>query len=219
LITASEGNLSARCGPGRLWITPSGVPKDAVAPEDLVAVDLEGRPIGGGRPSSELLMHLALYRERPDVEAAVHAHPPAATAFAAAGCVPDPAVMPESMVLLHPVRLVPYGAPSTEELAAQLAPLVAGCDTFLLAHHGALTAGRNVAEALFRMQALERLAEITLTAGPLGGPRRLGEAELESLEEIRRAYMKSPPPELKGAAPFGPPQRPASVQGGEKGRC
>ncbi len=179
---ATDGNVSARLGPGSLLVTPAGREKGSLEPGELLVVDLEGRVLEGeGRPSTEVPMHLLCYRRRGDVGGVVHAHPPVATAFAAAGVPLDAPVMPEIVLTVGPVPLVPYATPGTEELARALEPLVDGHDAFLLASHGVLTLGRDVREALHRMERVEHLAKVTLAARLLGGPRSLTDSEVLSL--------------------------------------
>ena len=126
-------------------------------------------------------MHLLCYRQRGDVGAVVHAHPPVATAFAAAGVHLDAPVMPEIVLTVGAIPLVPYATPGTEELARALEPWVDDHDAFLLASHGVLTLGRDVREALHRMERVEHLAKVTLAARLLGGPRPLSDAQVVSL--------------------------------------
>lgn len=179
---ATDGNVSARLGPDRLLLTPSGKEKGSLAPEDLLVVDLAGRVVeGGGRPSTETPMHLLCYRKRGDVGGVVHAHPPVATAFAAAGVPLDAPVMPEIVVTVGAVPLVPYATPGTEELALALEPWIECHDAFLLASHGVLALGRDVREALHRMERVEHLARVTLASRLLGGPRSLTDAQVVSL--------------------------------------
>ena len=179
---ATDGNVSARLGSASLLVTPAGREKESLAPEELLVVDLEGRVLeGAGRPSTEMPMHLLCYRRRRDVGGIVHAHPPVATAFAVAGVPLDAPIMPETVLTVGPVPLVPYAAPGTEELARALEPWVDDHDAFLLASHGVLTLGRDVREALHRMERVEHLAKVTLAARLLGGPRALTGAQVVSL--------------------------------------
>ena len=191
---ATDGNISARLGPHALLVTPAGREKGGLSPEELLVVDLEGTVVGGaGRPSTETPMHLLCYRRRGDVGGVVHAHPPVATAFAAAGVPLDAPVMPEIVLTVGAIPLVPYATPGTEELARALEPWVDGHDAFLLASHGVLTLGRDVREALHRMERVEHLAKVTLAARLLGGPRPLTDTQVVSL--------------LAGAVPSGPGSR------------
>lgn len=179
---ATDGNVSARLGPGRFLVTPAGREKGSLLPEELLVVDAAGRVLeGDGRPSTETPMHLLCYRRRPDVHGIVHAHPPVATAFAASGVSLDAPVMPEIVLTVGPVPLVPYATPGTEELAAALEPWVAGRDAFLLASHGVLALGSDLREALHRMERVEHLAKVTLAARLLGGPQPLSAAQVVSL--------------------------------------
>ncbi len=179
---ATDGNISARLGPHALLVTPAGREKGGLSPDDLLLVDLEGTVVAGtGHPSTETPMHLLCYRRRGDVGGVVHAHPPVATAFAAAGMSLDAPVMPEIVLTVGAIPLVPYATPGTEELARALEPWVDDHDAFLLASHGVLTLGRDVREALHRMERVEHLAKVTLAARLLGGPRPLTDAQVVSL--------------------------------------
>lgn len=186
LVGAGEGNLTARLGPDRLLCTPSGACKGQMRAEDLVVLDLEGRPVGPGSPSSEMRMHLRVYRRRPDCMVAVHAHPLAATGFALAGAgIPDD-LLPEAAAVLGPVALVPFAMPGTEELADALDPFLAQHKTLLIGSHGALALGRDPMDACRRMETLERVAQIVLNARALGGTRPMpGPA----LERIRAEWL------------------------------
>ena len=191
---ATDGNVSQRLGPHALLVTPAGREKGGLSPEELLLVDLEGTIVEGeGRPSTETPMHLFCYRRRGDVGGVVHAHPPVATAFAAAGGPLDAPVMPEIVLTVGAIPLVPYATPGTEELARALEPWIDRHDAFLLASHGVLTLGRDVREALHRMERVEHLAKVTLAARLLGGPRPLSDAQVVSL--------------FSGGAPPGPPSR------------
>jgi L-fuculose-phosphate aldolase len=190
LVTAEDGNLSARLGPDRFLITATGVPKGELTPRDIVTVDAEGRPQGAERPSLELGMHLAVYRLRPDVNAVVHAHPPTALGFALAGRDLTRPLVPEVVVHLGSVPLAPYAVPGSPQLEAAIAPLVPGHQGILLANHGAITLGASVEQARTRMEILEHLARITLVAEVLGGARPLTDAQTEAL----LALVASPPP-------------------------
>ena len=165
LIGAGEGNVSCRLGPGRLLVTPAGASKALLGPADLVVVDLTGAKLRGrGRPSSELRMHLAAYAARPDAQAAVHAHPLTAVALTVAGLPLPNDVMPEASVVLGQVALAPFATPGTDEVPRALAPLLVRHDVILLERHGALALGHTLAEALDRIETLERVARVALLA-------------------------------------------------------
>lgn len=192
LIAGNEGNISVRCGE-ELLVTPGGVCKGFLRPEDIVTTDLEGRP-REGRATSEILMHAAVYRRRPDVTAVVHAHPPTATGFAVAGVPLDRPVLAEPVVTLGPVPVIPYGTPSTADLAERVAVAVDTAHALLLANHGALTVGETLDRAWERMETLEQFARITLVARLLGRERELPAADVARLLSLRAAAGYPPPP-------------------------
>jgi L-fuculose-phosphate aldolase len=208
LIAGTEGNVSVRCGE-ELVVTPGGVCKGFLAPEDLVTTDLEGRPRGGGRATSEILMHAAVYRRRSDVGAVVHAHPPVATGFAVAGLSLDRPSLAEPVVTLGPVPVIPYETPSTSGLAERVADGIVAAHALLLANHGALTVGEALFRAWERMETLEQFARISLVARLLGRERELEADDVERLEALRATAGYPPPPARaavqagiqKGAAP------------------
>lgn len=181
LVGGSEGNVSVRLDQA-LVATPSGACKGFLRPDELVVTDLEGRPLAGeARPSSELRMHVRIYRSRPDVRAVVHAHPPTATGFAIAGEGLDECVVPEVIASLGRVPIVPYGTPSTEELPERLAPYVASHDALLLANHGVVTFASTLARAIDLMESIEQAARSLLTARLLGRVQRLSREEVDRL--------------------------------------
>lgn len=173
LVGAAEGNISVRLDEERLLSTPSGVSKGHLRPEDMVIIDRRGNPLGASRPSSEIKMHLRIYDRRPDCMAVVHAHPPIASGFALAGeTIPDD-LLPEAAYVLGPVALVPFGMPGTDEVPNGLDPLLANHKTFLLANHGATVMGKDLFDALYRMETLERVARMIYVARVLGTPREV----------------------------------------------
>jgi L-fuculose-phosphate aldolase len=185
LIAGPDGNVSVRVGADRIVVTPSGMSKVDVTEGSLVEVGLDGRPLGGaGRASSELRMHLALYRARPDARAVVHAHPPTATGFGVAGETIPERVLPEVICQMGAVALVPYATPGTDEAAAVFAPFLAGHDAFLMANHGATTLGPTLEAAHQRMESLEHAARIVLAARLLGRVIPLTDAQFAELHRI-----------------------------------
>lgn len=200
LLAGAEGNVSVRLVDGSVLVTPSGTDKAAMTAEAVLRVRAEGTgrhevvtgpPDGragrdtSGRPSSELEMHLSCYAARPDVTAVVHAHPPAATAFATAGVPLPDDVLPELPVVVGPVALVPYGRPGTAALSDAMRPFLAGHDLFLLANHGVTATGRTLEEAMLRMESAEQAARILLGARLLGGARPLPAGERDALAALR----------------------------------
>ncbi|MFQ5745436.1 MAG: class II aldolase/adducin family protein, partial [Acidobacteriota bacterium] len=162
ILASTEGNMSVRLGEDRILTTPTGVNKGFMGTDDLVVTDLQGKPEGSGQPSSEVLMHLAIYRERQDVRAVVHAHPPVATGYAVAGKQLPAAVLAEVVTSLGCIPIAPYGTPSTPALADAVAEPIRTYDALLLANHGTLTVGIDLQQAEERMYQLEHFAEVSL---------------------------------------------------------
>ena len=204
LLAGAEGNLSCRLPNGELLVTASGVDKGAIDHTDVLRVHADGTPCHDERerarsrdprtrditrrPSSELGMHLACYAARADVQAIVHAHPPAATGFAAAG-IPIPAdVLPELPVVVGPIALVPYGRPGTPALADAMRPFLASHEVFLLANHGVTALGRSIEDALLRMESVEQSARILAVARLLGGAQSLPPVEAAVLASLHPRY-------------------------------
>ena len=182
LIVGGEGNVSARLSDGTILVTPSGASKVDVGEDDLVIVDLQGRLVAGsGRPSSELGMHLRIYERRSDIGAVVHAHPPFATAFAVAGLDLMEPVLPEVLMLLGGVPLVPYASPGTPALADAIEPFLPLHDAILMANHGATAFGSTLSSAHQRMETLEHAARILFTARALGRVTALTDAQRDVL--------------------------------------
>jgi L-fuculose-phosphate aldolase len=196
LIAGQDGNLSVRLSPTRLLVTPSGLIKALLEPADMVEVDLSGRKVRGRHnPTSELDLHLRILRGRPDVGAVVHAHPPHATGFGVAGEGFDKFVLPELILSVGQVPLVPYGTPGTPELGQRVEPYIAGHDALLLANHGAVTVGPTLDAAWIRMESLEHAARILLTARSLGRVTELTTDAAARLEARRRAAWEQPEPD------------------------
>jgi L-fuculose-phosphate aldolase len=169
LVAGPDGNVSVRLRDDVILVTPSGMSKVDVTPDDLVEVGLDGRVLAGARtPSSELRMHLRIYARRPDARAVVHAHPPTATGFAVAGESFMAPVLPEVMLQMGAVPLVPYATPGTDALADLFEPYLSEHDAFLMANHGATTLGPTLDVAHQRMESLEHAARILLAARALG---------------------------------------------------
>jgi L-fuculose-phosphate aldolase len=189
LIAATDGNLSVRLDHARILCTPTLMSKGLMAPDDLVVVDQQGRKVSGTREvSSEIAMHLLIYRRRPDVNAVVHAHPPTATGYAAAGIALDRALCSEIIVTLGSVPLASYETPGTPELAEALAPLVAEHDAILMANHGVVTCGADLLNAYMNMETVEHFAKIALVTHLLGKQQTLTDQHVDKLREIRMKY-------------------------------
>jgi len=193
---SNDGNISVRLGAERLLMTPKGVCKGFMTPDMLCITDLEGRKLEGQRdPSSEMLMHLEVYRQRPDVQAVVHAHPPTATGFAVAGIPLDRAVLAEVVTTLGSVPIAAYATPSTRELPLAVRQYVKAHDGMLLANHGALTVGTDVFSAYYKMETIEHFAKISLVARLLGREHLISREEVDRLQQLRGSYgIQAPAP-------------------------
>ena len=193
---SNDGNISVRLGADRLLMTPKSVSKGFMTPDMMCITDLDGRKLQGDRdPSSEMLMHLEVYRERPDVRAVVHAHPPIATGFAVAGIPLDRAVLAEVLTTLGSIPIAEYATPSTRELPDAVRKYIKAHDGMLLANHGALTVGPDLYGAYFKMETIEHFAKISLVARLLGRENLISREEVMRLQELRGTYgIKAPAP-------------------------
>jgi L-fuculose-phosphate aldolase len=195
-IASNDGNISARLDDRRLITTPKSVSKGFMTPDMMVIVDYDGHKVSGERdPSTELPMHLEVYRNRPDVGAVVHAHPPLATGFAVAGIPLTRAVLAEVITTLGSIPIAEYGTPSTGELPEAVRKYIKAHDGMLLANHGAVTCGSDVMSAYFKMETIEHFAKISLVARLLGGENLISREEVHRLQGLRGMYgIPSPAP-------------------------
>lgn len=197
-IAACDGNLSVRLNRNQVLVTPTAMSKGEMKPTDLVIVDMAGRKLKGRREvTSEIGMHLLIYRMRPDVNAIVHAHPRTATGFAAAGIALDQPLACEVVIGLGQIPLAPYGTPGTPELARTLEPLVPQYDAILMANHGVVTYGSDLQSAYMKMETVEHFAQIALVTHILGRQQLLEPEEIEQLIAARSKYLG-----VKSAAPM-----------------
>ncbi len=190
-VAATDGNISARWGEDKVLVTPSGVSKGLMSPGDLLVTDLEGRLLdeaGGGKPSSEFPLHLQAYRQRPDVRAVVHAHPPVAIACSIAGLSLEPCVIPEVVVMLGSIPTAPYATPGTPEGAEVIRELILTRDALLLDHHGVVAVGSSPMDAYLKLEKVEHAAQIILAARQLGRVTPLKPEQVEKLIDIRRRH-------------------------------
>ena len=196
-VASNDGNISTRIDKSRLLTTPKSVPKGYMTPDMMVIVDYEGKKLAGDRDaSSELPMHLEIYRNRPDVNAVVHAHPPTATGFATAGVPLTRAVLAEVVTTLGSIPIAEYGTPSTAELPAAVRKYIKAHDGMLLANHGAVTCGTDVMSAYYKMETIEHFAKISLVARLLGGENLISREEVERLQGLRGMYGIAAPAPL-----------------------
>lgn len=189
-VSANDGNITVRTGENRIWVTPTGVSKGYMTEDMLICVDLNGALLeGSGKASSELNMHLRVYRENPEVRAVVHAHPMAATAFAIARIPLDIALMTESVIGLGVVPVARYATAGTPQVAESIAPFCRDYNAVLLANHGALTWGSDAMQAYYRMESLETYATMMMHLGYLNRPAQiLNRSQLEELLQMRRNF-------------------------------
>ena len=189
-VAAFDGNLSVRLKGDRILVTPTCVSKGAMKPADLVIVDLEGKRVAGHRNvTSEIGMHLLIYRTRPEVQAIVHAHPPTATGFAAAGMPLTEPLVCEVVMGLGCIPLARYGTPGTSELAQTLEPYVPSYDAILMSNHGVVTYGDTIEHAYMKMETVEHFAQIALVTHLLGQQQPLKQVEIEKLMLARTKYF------------------------------
>src|SRR6266487_1430964 len=186
-VVSSDGNVTVLLDDGRVLATPTMTCKGRTTEDMLAVTDLEGRPLNDRRASSELAMHLLIYRERPDVKAVCHAHPPNGTAFAVAGLPIDQPILSEVILTLGCVPLAEYGTPSTEELTNAMRPLVKHHNALLMANHGAVAYGSDLWQAFDRLETLEHTAKIAILARMLGGSKNLPADAIEKLINVREA--------------------------------
>jgi len=188
-VAANDGNISVRLDPERVLCTPTGVSKGMMAPDDLIICDMKGNKLWGRKErTSEIEMHLTVYNMRPEINAVVHAHPPVATGYAAAGKALIEALLPEVVIALGCVPLAGYGLPGTEELIKPMIPLIPKYDALMMANHGAVCYGEELYKAFFKMETVEHYARISLVAELLGGAKVLPRQEVDKLLEARTRY-------------------------------
>lgn len=191
MVAANDGNISVKIGENEFLCTPTGVSKGFMTPEYICKVDANGDVIQayeGFKPSSEIKMHMRVYKERPDVKAVVHAHPMYATSFAIAGIPLTEPIMPEAVIALGCVPIAEYGTPSTDEIPDAVSKYLQYYDAVLLANHGALSYSDSLLNAYHKMESVEFYAQLLYQAKVLGGPKHLTDAQVEGLYEIRRKF-------------------------------
>lgn len=188
-VASNDGNISSRLGRDRILITPTGVSKGFMNSDDLIILDLNGNVIKGKKkPSSETAMHLNIYKDRPDINSICHAHPPYATGFAVAGIPLTKMILPEVIIVLGKIPLVEYGTTGTKRLYSMIAKYISDYDAFLLANHGAVTLGKDVMDAYYKMETLEHAAHIQFIAKQLGSIKTLRKTQTEELIALRDKF-------------------------------
>ncbi len=191
MVASNDGNISVKLNDNEFLCTPTGVSKGFMTPEYICKVDAEGNVIQankGFRPSSEIKMHMRVYKNRPDVNAVVHAHPLYATGFAIAGIPLTQPIMPEAVIALGCVPIAEYGTPSTNEIPDAVEKYLQSFDAVLLENHGALTFSDSLLNAYHKMESVEFYARLLYISKQLGGPNELSESQVQRLYEIRRQF-------------------------------
>jgi len=214
-VASNDGNISIRLDDATILTTPKSVSKGFMTPDMMVVTDLSGKKIRGTRDaSSELLMHLEVYKNRPDARSVVHAHPPTATGFAVAGIPLDRAVLAEVVTTLGSIPIAEYGTPSTPELPEAVRKYIKAHDGLLLANHGALTVAGDVFAAYYKMETIEHFARISLVARQLGREHLLSRDEVTRLQGLRGSYGIASPAPICADGTMSPPsdQDPATCQ-------
>lgn len=190
-VAANDGNVSVKLEDGTFLATPTGISKSFITPEKIVHIDKDANIIeanGDYRPSSEIKMHLRCYKEREDVGAVLHAHPPVATGYAVANVPLDEYSMIETVIAIGSIPVTPYGTPSTYEVPDAIAPYLGEHDVVLLQNHGALSVGADLLTAYYRMETLELFAKISLNVHLLGGAKEISRPNIDKLISMRANY-------------------------------
>jgi L-fuculose-phosphate aldolase len=186
-LAGSDGNISLRMEDNRILITPAGKPKGRLDPTDLLVLNPDGQRLEGcGSPTTEMAMHLAVYRARPEVNACVHTHPPYTTAFAVTGISLPDDVLPEVVVSVGAIPICEYAPPGTEAVPKSLMPYIQTDNAFLLRNHGLLTIGRTLEEACNRHETVEHYARILWLTKQLGDWHRIPREDFQRLTRIRQ---------------------------------
>jgi len=204
LVIGRDGNISARLDDDRILVTPSGLCKGMMSEEQLIVIDMQGRradsPTDANRhlrPTSEIAMHLEVYRRRPDAGAVVHAHPPHAIALSIAGVSLTDCMLPEAIVFLGLIQTTPYATPSSPENAAAIRRLIANHDAILLQRHGSLVVGADPLDAFFKTETLEQIARVTFMLQLLGRGDPLPPEQVQKLLAQREALGYARPGEAE----------------------
>lgn len=184
-VVSSDGNVSIRLDENRVIATPTMTCKGRMTEDSLAITDMDGKPLNDKKASSELAMHLLIYKMRPDIKAVCHAHPPHGTAFAVAGLAIDQPILSEVILTLGCVPLTNYGTPSTDELTESMKPFIEHHNALLMANHGAVAYGEDLWQAFDRLETLEHTAKIAILAKTLGGANDLPKEAISKLITIR----------------------------------
>ena len=192
-VEGTSGNISARLDDERILATPSGLAKGRMTPDQLIVVNMDGEKVGPYtdanydlNPTSEILLHLECYHQRPDVNGVVHAHPQTATALTCVGVSLEQCILPEAVIMLGLVPTAPYAAPCGAEVQDSVCSFIADHDAIMMANHGSLTLAADVWTAYLRLEVLEHFANVLFRVQQLGGAKSLPIDEVEKLLSLRR---------------------------------
>ena len=187
-IAANDGNISTRYGKSYFMITPTGIRKSEIQPEELLIVDESGKVIDGPEglvTTSEFLMHARIYQVRPDINAIVHAHPPYATAFAILNKAMDGDYLPEIIYFMDKIGYAPYGTPGIPDLADQVESVAKKHDAFLMANHGAVGIGADLKSAWWNLERTDHMAKIIVKAQVIGEPVELSKSQVKAIKDLK----------------------------------
>lgn len=186
-VAANDGNISYRMGNGRYLCTPTGVSKGFLKPADIAVVDDKGKQLEGPLPrTSEVLLHLEIFHELPEVNAVCHAHPPHATAFAVSGIQIPTGILPEVEIFIGQVPLADYETPGSKNFAETVLPhLKNKANTILLANHGAVACDKSLLQAYFHLETLDMYCKILLLSKQVGNINRLPVPKIKELLDIK----------------------------------
>lgn len=187
-VAANDGNISFRLGGGRYLCTPTGVSKGFLKPQDIAVVDDKGNQIEGTLPrTSEILLHLEIFHELPEVNAVCHAHPPHATAFAVAGVEVPTNILPEVEIFIGRVPLAEYDTPGSKNFAQTILPhLRRKANTILLSNHGAVACDKDLLSAYWHLETLDMYCQILLLSKQVGNIRQLPDTKVQELLDLKK---------------------------------
>jgi L-fuculose-phosphate aldolase len=184
---ANDGNISYRIGDNEVLCSPTMICKGFMTPDDICMVDLDGNQLAGKKKrTSEILLHLTIMKQRPDVRAVVHCHPPHATAFAVAREAIPQCVLPEIEVFMGEVPLAPYETPGGQKFADTVSPFLKATNTIILTNHGTVSFGKNLEEAYWKTEILDAYCKILILSKQLGGITYLNERESRELLDLKK---------------------------------
>ncbi|MFH1262377.1 MAG: class II aldolase/adducin family protein [Pseudomonadota bacterium] len=197
---ANDGNTSVLTESGRILITPRGLTKAKLTPDDIVTIDLEGKNLDvGSNPSSEISIHLGIYKTRPDVRAIIHAHPPYAIALSLASVSLEENLLPELILSLGQIPTTPYVTPATAEAGQIVSEKMRTCDALIMDRHGTVTVGTTLEEAMIKLERIEHAAKIVAIGRSMGAVTPLPKPEVDRLIQMTEVPAVAKKPELDSA--------------------